>query len=113
MHADIQAHFLALVAAVQPTTIPAERKEVIARSVQRMPALYARLQETNESRYSDGITALVQGILMDLEACPEARKLGAAFREKLRQLHEETGVPQLTLKPAVPTKPRKKKRPAA
>src|SRR5262245_10556996 len=100
MHADIRAHFQALADAAQGTAIPAERKEVVARSVQRLAALYAQFGETNESRYGDAITAVVQAVLNDLEACPEARKLGAAFRVKLRRLHEELGVPHLALKSA-------------
>src|SRR5262249_12106838 len=113
MHADIRAHFQTLVNAVQATGIPADRKEAVARSVQRLAAPYAKFRETNESRYGDEIAALVQGILKDLEACPAARHLDAVFREKLRLLHEELGVPNLALKPAppppCPKKTRKKK----
>ena len=102
MHADIRAHFQALVEAVQGTAIPAERKEVVAGSVQRLSSLYAKFRETNESRYGAEIASLVQGILKDLEACPKARKLDAPFREKLRRLHDELGVPSLALKSAAP-----------
>ena len=88
--------------AVRTTAVPADRKEVIVGSVKRLSALYAKFRETNESRYGDEITRLVQSVLKDLEACPEARKLDAAFREKLRLLHEELGVPPLALRPAPP-----------
>jgi hypothetical protein len=110
MHADIQAHFRELEDAVRTTSVPADRKEVIAGSVRRLSALYARFRETDESRYGDEITRLVQGVLKDLEACPEARKLAAAFREKLRLLHEELGLPQLALKSAPPPPGPKKTR---
>src|SRR5947209_598299 len=107
MHADIQAHFAALEEAIRKTTVPAERKEVIAGSVRRLSALYTQFRETNESRYGDEITRVVQSVLKDLEACPEAQKLDAAFREKLWLLHEALGLPQLTLKRAALAKPKK------
>jgi hypothetical protein len=108
MHKDIQAHFEALVGAVQGTAIPAERKGVVTRCVQRVSSLYTKLHETNESRYSDELTALVQGVLRELEVCPEAQKLDAPFRAKLRFLHEELGVPTLALKSAPPHKSTKR-----
>jgi hypothetical protein len=100
MHESIRAHFQELEEALRVTAVPADRREVIAGSVRRLPALYARFRETNESRHGEEIARLVQGILKDLEACPQARELDAAFREKLRLLHEELGVPPLALKPA-------------
>ena len=113
MHESIRAHFKDLEDAVRTTAVPADRKDVIAGCVKRLSALYAKFRETSESRYGDEITRVVQAVLKDLEACPEARKLDAAFREKLRLLHEELGVPKLTLRPAPPPpgpkKTRKKK----
>ena len=108
MHETIQAHFQALAEAVQATAIPADRQQVIATSIRRLSALYTQFRETSESRYGEEITRLVQAVLKELEACPEARKLDADFREGLRQLHEQVGLPALTLKPpAVPPRPRK------
>jgi hypothetical protein len=108
MHETIRAHFQALGAAVQGTTIPADRQQVIATSIRRLSALYTQFRQTSESRYGEEITRVVQAVLKELEACPEARKLDAAFREGLRQLHEQVGLPALTLKPpAAPPKPRK------
>src|SRR5262249_25618900 len=104
------AHFRELEEAVRTTAVPAERKEVIAGSVRRLSALYARFRETDESRYGDAISRLVQGVLKDLEACPEARRLGAAFREKLRRLHEALALPHLALKAAPPPPGPKKTR---
>jgi hypothetical protein len=100
MHESIRAHFEELEEALRATAVPAERREVIAGSVRRLPALYAKFRETNDSRHGEEIARLVQGVLKDLEACPQARDLDAAFREKLRLLHEELGVPALALKPA-------------
>ena len=53
---------------------------------------------------------MVEVVLKELEACPEARKLDAAFRAKLSLLHEESGVPKLTLKSAPPPGPKKARR---
>jgi hypothetical protein len=103
MHESIRAHFRELEEALRSTAVPADRLEVIAGSIRRLPALYARFRETNESRHGEEIARLVQGVLKDLQACPQARGLDAAFREKLRLLHEELGVPPLALKAAPPT----------
>jgi hypothetical protein len=110
MHPDIQAHFKELEDAVRTTAVPPDRREVIAGAVRQLAALYTRFRQTNDSRYGDEITRLVQGVLKDLQACPEARKLDAAFREKLRLLHEAAGVPPLALKPAPPAPGAKKAR---
>ena len=110
MHETIRAHFQELEDAVQPTTIPADRKEVIAGSIKRLAALYTQFRQTNESRYFDEIARVVQGVLKDLEACPQAQKLDAAFRQKLWHLHEELGLPRLALKPASPPPGSKKAR---
>jgi hypothetical protein len=109
MHDLIQAHFAALQAAIEDTTVTDERKRLIAAFLGRLGNLYTRYRETNASRYGDEITSLVQAMLRELESCPEARKLDAQFREGLHALHEELGIPKLPLKPApVPPKPRKK-----
>jgi hypothetical protein len=110
MHPNIQAHFKELEDAVRTTAVPPDRREVIAGSVRRLSALYTRFRETNDSRYGEEITRLVQGILQDLQACPEARGLDAAFRAKLQLLHEEAGVPPLALKPPPPAPGTKKAR---
>ncbi len=102
MHENLRAHFSELEDAVRSTAVPADRQEAIASAVRRLPALYKKFRETNDSRYGADITRTVQAILKDLEACPEARKLDAAFRDKLALLHEELGVPKLTLRPAPP-----------
>src|SRR5579885_1583780 len=102
MHETLKAHFKELEDAVRATSVREDRRDAIAGAIRRLPALYLKLRETNESRYGDAIARLVQTVLKDLEACPEARKLDATFREKLRLLHEELGVPQLALKAAAP-----------
>jgi hypothetical protein len=110
MHESIQTHFKDLEEAVRSTAVPPERQEVIAGLVRRLPALYTKFRETNDSRCGDEISRVVQAVLKDLEACPQARKLDAAFRAKLWLLHEELGVPKLTLKAAPPPPSPKKTR---
>jgi hypothetical protein len=109
MQDHIQAHFAALLTALDSTTVTDERKKLVAGFLARLGALYTRFRETNASRYGDEIASIVQAILRELEACPEARKLDAEFRGGLHALHEEFGIPKLALKPApVPPKSRKK-----
>jgi hypothetical protein len=103
MHETIQAHFTALERAVQTTSIPADSKQLITSSIKKLSALYGRYRETNESRYGDEITRLVQSVLKQLDTCPEACKLDAQFRDGLRQLHEDLGIPLLPLKAAKPS----------
>jgi hypothetical protein len=108
MHKAVQAHFQALGTAVGTTAIGADRKHVIASRIERLSGLYTRFGEANESRYFDEINSLVQLLLRELEACPKAQKLDATFREKLRILHEELGLPPLKLKPPPTETPEKK-----
>ena len=110
MHETIQAHFQALQDAVCTTAIPADRQQVIATSIKRLSALYLQFRESNESRYGEEIARVVQSVLKELEACPEARKLDADFRAKLRLLHDELGVPGLLLKPQAPAPKARKTR---
>src|SRR5258706_192530 len=110
MHTDIHAHFAELEEAIESTAVPKDRKEVIGNFIKRLPGLYTKYCQTTESRYFVEITGIVQAVLKDLEACPEAQKLDAAFREKLRLLHEEVGLGKLPLKSAPPP-PKPKKTP--
>ena len=110
MHESIRTHFKDLEEAVRSTGVPADRREVIAGLVRRLPALYTQFRETNDSRWGEEIARVVQAVLKDLEACPEARKLDAAFRAKLSLLHEESGVPKLALKSAPSPGPKKARR---
>ena len=110
MHETMRAHFQGLADAVRPTTIPADRKEVVAGSIKCLAALYTQSRQTDESRYFDEVTRVVQGVLKDLQAFPQAQELDAAFRQKLWHLHEELGLPRLALKPASPPPGSKKAR---
>jgi hypothetical protein len=111
MHDRIRHLFAALEAAVDETSVTPERKAFISVWVVKLHDLYGQFRETNSSRFGDEITRLVQQILRELEACPEARKLDADFRAGLHELHEELGIPRVALKPApVPPKPKSRKK---
>ena len=110
MDEAVQAHFEALENAVRHTAVAADRQQIIAKRIGRLAGLYTRFGEANESRYFDEINGLVQLLLTELEACPKAQKLDALFREQLRILHEELGIPPLRLKPAPTPAPAKKVR---
>jgi hypothetical protein len=105
MHETLKAHFAALESAVQNTGIDTDRKRFIATSIEKLSDLYRQYRQTNESRFGDEITRLVQSVLKQLEACPKAQKLDAKFREGLRALHEDLGIPTLLLRP-VATRPK-------
>jgi hypothetical protein len=64
--------------------------------------LYAQFCQNYESRYGDEITRLVQGALDDLAysntASKETMKLGSSITERLRLLHEQSGIPVLNIK---------------
>ena len=48
MHETIRAHFQDLEDAIQPATIPADRKEVGTGSIKRLAVLYAQFRQTDE-----------------------------------------------------------------
>jgi hypothetical protein len=109
MQKRIKSHFANLESAIEATSLTDERKQFISKSVEKLSGLYEQFRETNESRFGDTITQVVQSILRELEACPEASKLDAQFREDLYSLHEQLGIPRLSLKPLkVPPKPKKR-----
>jgi hypothetical protein len=109
MHERIRAHFSELQAALEDTTLSDERKQFVASSVVKLAALYAQFRETNMSRFGDEISRLVQAVLYQLQECPEAGKLDADFVHGLHSLHQELGIPRLSLKPVkVPPKPKKR-----
>jgi len=102
MHKKIQTHFDGLKSVIEPTTMTEQRKLFVSTAIDKLAELYARYRETNASRYGDEIARIVQSILRELEACPEASKLDAGFRAGLHNLHEDLGIPKLALKAAPP-----------
>jgi len=69
--------------------------------VTQLPTLYAQFRETNESRYGEEITRLVQGMLTELatgeKSCLKARELAAKISDRLQLLHEQFGLPAMRL----------------
>jgi hypothetical protein len=106
MHERIQTHFAALQASLESTAIAASRIQWVSESIEKLPGLYALYRETNSSRFGDEICRRIQAILREMIADPEASKLEADFREGLHNLHEELGIPKLSLK-APPVKSKK------
>ncbi len=98
---------------VRAAAVPENCKQTTLWCLGQLPVLYAKLQQTNESRYGDEITRLVQGMLKELAASqpafPEARQLAARLTNQLQLLHEEFGLPGLNLKPLDPAPPRSRK----
>jgi len=89
---------------VRRAAISDASKQTTLWCVSKLPILYAKFCQTYESRYGDEISRLVQGALDDLAdsktASKETMKLGASITERLRFLHEESGIPVLKLKSA-------------
>jgi hypothetical protein len=98
MHDSVQAHFEAFETALWATGIAEDRKKLMSQSIRKIADLYPQFQQTNSSRYGDEITRHVQFLLEELEACPDASKLGPDFRSGLNDLHEQIGAPALALK---------------
>jgi hypothetical protein len=87
---------------VRDAAISDASKQTTLWCVSKLPVLYAKFCQTYESRYGDEISRLVQGALDDLAnsktASKETIKLGASIAERLRLLHEQSGIPVLNLK---------------
>jgi hypothetical protein len=115
MENAIQDSLVELGDQVRAAEIPNTSKQTALWCVDQLPTLYAKFRMTNESRYGDEISRLVQGALQELvsgqSANPATHELAASMRERLRLLHEQSGIPELNLKtprPA-PTRTRKAK----
>jgi hypothetical protein len=91
---------------LESTPIAASRIQWVSESIEKLPGLYSLYRETNSSRFGDEICRRIQSILRAMIADPEASKLEADFREGLHNLHEELGIPKLSLK-APPVKSKK------
>jgi len=80
-------------------------------SIGQLPALYAKFRQSSESRHCDEITRLVQGVVNVLAEStppsPTAQHLATTIPVHLRQLHEQAGLPAITLKTLKVKAPRK------
>ena len=104
MHEALHAHFQALQDALETTTISTESRQINAGRMGRLADIYTRFGENHESRYIEEMSRLVRLVLRELEGCPKAQALDAPFRDKLRLLHEELGLPALNLKSSSPSR---------
>jgi hypothetical protein len=106
-----QVRLAALGRGVQAAPMSDECKHTAAWCVGQLPNLYTKFQETNESRYGEEISRVVQALLNDLAASektrPGARKLADHITDKFRSLHEQFGLPKLRLLAASPSRSRK------
>jgi hypothetical protein len=87
---------------VQAAAVPDEFKQTAAWCLGQLPALYAKLGQTSESRYVEEIARLVRGVLGRLitnqATCPGAMSLASRITNRFRLLHEQFGIPPLNLK---------------
>jgi hypothetical protein len=116
MEHAIQIQLVALGDEIRSARIPNASKQTALWCVDKLPNLYAKFRLTYESRYGEEIARLVQGALTDLVSSPTAspatQELAASMNERLRLLHEQSGIPALNLKPLrqAPPPARKTKR---
>jgi len=113
MKRTLQAQLVALGTEVQAAAVPDGCKQTAAWCIRQLPPLYAEFGQTNESRYGDEITRLVQGVLKALATSkpvsPEAQRLAVRITNRLRLLHEQFGFPGLKFKPVGALQPRSRK----
>ena len=103
MDKAFQAQLSALGNKVREATIPSGCKQYAVRCMETLPTLYDKFYQTNESRYGDEITRVVQAVLNDMalseRACPETQRLAIHITESLLLLHERFGLAALSLRP--------------
>jgi hypothetical protein len=87
---------------VEATAVSPDCKHTVAWCLGKLPALYAHYQATNESRYGDEITRLVQALIKELtrktDECQEAYVIANGMIERFQLLHERLNLPTLVLK---------------
>jgi hypothetical protein len=113
MNEALQGYLATLGSEVESAAIPDEGKQTALWCIGKLPALYVQFGRTNESRYGDEISRLVQAVLKELSSgknsCPAAQQLAAGIPDRLRHLHEELGLPGLRLKTPGTVSPRSRK----
>jgi hypothetical protein len=112
----VKATLKTIRALVTDAGLPAEVEHAVLWRFDQLPTLYISLKTTYESRYSDRILVLVQGMLKTLaseEAGGEdALKLAEKIVVRLQKMHDQHGLAEIGLKPPPAPKPkpvRKKK----
>ena len=113
MNEALPARLAGLADEVRAAALPSGCQQTTLWCLGQLPALYAQLGQTSESRYSEAITRLLQGLLKELAqaqaVCPEAQQLAARLTDRLRLLHEEFGLPGLRLPTPGRLSPRSRK----
>jgi len=103
MSKSLRAQLAALGDEVRAATPPGACTLTATWCVGQLPALYDKFTQTNESRYCEEITRLVQlmlkGMMQSTEVSPGAQKLEAKLIDRLRLLHERFGLSPLNLRP--------------
>src|SRR5262245_62139108 len=115
MDKSLETALQSLSKSVEGTTISPDGKRTIAWCLGKLGGLYNHYLNTRESRYGDEITRLVQAVIKELaavpDACPEASRIAAGMADRFALLHERLGLPTLILKCPTPAKvaaPRKR-----
>lgn len=87
---------------VRAAAISDASKQSMLSCIDKLPTLYAKFRKSYESRDGEEIARLLQGALDDLAnskpACAATQELGTKITERIRQLHEKSGIPGLNLK---------------
>lgn len=103
-------------ALITDAALPPEVEHAVLWRFDQLPTLYISLKSTYESRYSDRILVLVQGMLKTLASEEAAGAEGVKLAEKivvrLQKMHDAHGLAEIGLKPPPAPKPkpvRKKK----
>ena len=104
MNEVLQAQLAVLGDEIRSAAVPSGCKQTLAWCFAKLPALYGKFYQTNESRYGEEITRLVQAMLSELnkgdKVSAAARRLAANITEQLRLLHQQLGLAGLGLKSA-------------
>ncbi|HEY1860714.1 MAG TPA: hypothetical protein VGG61_10190 [Gemmataceae bacterium] len=108
MGRGFQAQLAALGKQVRAAAISGDWKHTSDSCFGRLPALYEKFCQTNESRYGEEISRRLQVMLNELASdernCLEARKLSTRITVRLRLLHEQFGIPAFALKAPAPSR---------
>src|SRR5437879_66703 len=101
MGGSLQVQLGAMADEVQAAVISGDAKHTALWCIGQLPNLYAKFGQTNESRYGDEITRLVQGVLKPLvqskSNSSDGQTLAVSISTRLRLLHEQLGLPELNL----------------
>ena len=113
MQERLQAQLATLGKGIQAAAMSVGCRQTAAWCVGRLPGLYNKFQETNESRYGDEITRIVQALLNELtdseKTHPGARQVADQITDQFLFLHETFGLARLHLRlhGAAPSRPRR------